>query len=142
MVLVKIRMDVTSKAINDGLSRTIEAPLRCLVVAVVGLVGLVVADEVVNAVVEAVGGEVWVLAVLLPVVPVPVLVVAAVVDDVLIPEVEVPVVPVPVLVVAAVVDDVLIPEEVEVSVVTVVAVLVLVLAVLAVELPRVGHGVG
>jgi len=53
-------MNVTSKAINDELSRTIEAPPRGLVTAVVdvvveGLVG-VVSDEVVD--VEFVGDEV------------------------------------------------------------------------------------
>ncbi len=45
MILLKIRMDVRSNAINDGFSPIIEAPLRGLLVVVGGLVGDVVADK-------------------------------------------------------------------------------------------------
>jgi hypothetical protein len=54
MILLKIRMDVRSNAINDGFSPIIEAPLRGLLVVVGGLVGDIVADEVVTADVIAV----------------------------------------------------------------------------------------
>ncbi len=71
-----IRIDVISKVINDGLSRTIKAPLWCAVVAGEGLVDDAVAVAVDEAVVNGVidDGEVWAVLVLLPVVTVAVVV--------------------------------------------------------------------
>ncbi len=121
-----IRIDVISKVINDGLSRTIKAPLWCFVVAGEGLVDDAVAVAVDEAVVNGVidDGEVWAVLVLLPVVTV-----AVVVEDsdevVVIVTVIFPAVVVPVVVAGAVVvvGDI-------VDVVTIVVIVV------------VGHGVG